>query len=64
LNKTVGDLGLKKVNSKVNDNGYLADPVWMDYYEVDLQPGNNTIIIETPVKTSNSLYLGGFRLSY
>ena len=64
LNKTIGDLGLENVNSKVNDGGYLADPVWMDYYEVDLQPGNNTIIIETPVKTSYSLYLGGFRLSY
>lgn len=64
LNKTVGDLGLQSVDSKVDDNGTLADPVWMDYYKVELEPGTNTIVVNFPTKTQYSLYIGGFRISY
>lgn len=63
-NKTIGDLGLKNVESQLNDNGALADPMWLEYIDVDLAPGMNSIIIETPTKTQYSMYVGGFRLSY
>lgn len=64
INKNVGDLGLKNVESQVNDGGLLADPVWMEYLEIDVKPGDNEIVIEAPVKTDYSLYIGGFRISY
>lgn len=64
LDKTVGDLGLKNVKSQVSDSGELADPVWMDYLEISLKTGDNEIVVEVPAKTSYSLYLGGFRLTY
>ena len=64
-NKTLADLGLKDVASKVAEGGsFLADPVWMDYYKVALKPGVNDIEINFPEDSQYSLYIGGFRLSY
>ena len=63
--KTLADLGLKNVASKVaEDDSFLADPVWMDYYKVVLKPGVNDIVINFPEVSQYSLYIGGFRLSY
>ena len=63
-NKNIGDIGLQNVESQLDDGGKLADPMWLEYYEVELQPGMNSIVIEAPTATKYSMYIGGFRLSY
>ena len=64
-NKNIGDLGLKNVPSQLEDNGALADPMWLEYCEFQLTPNaTNTIVIECPTKTQYSMYIGGFRLSH
>lgn len=65
LGKTIVDLGLdgSKV-STADDNGALADPAWLDYCDVTLIPGHNTIIFEVPAKSGYSIYVGGLALAY
>lgn len=64
LDKTIGEMGLTNAASKVVDGGNaLANPVWIDYYNVTLKPGDNVIILETGDATMYSAYIGGLGLS-
>jgi hypothetical protein len=65
--KTLEQLGAKAVNSTMKDTGdnsSLADPIWFDYCTVDLQDGDNTIVITKPNAAGYSAYFGGFAVSF
>lgn len=62
LDYTMKDLGLKAVNSSLDDSGTIADPMYLDYCKVDIKSGLNTIVFETPEGSGYSLYIGGFQL--
>jgi len=65
LFKYLSNLGLKNVASNGKDgDSVLADPMWLDYYTINLKAGLNEIVINFPENSPHSLYIGGFRLSY
>ena len=63
-NLTMKDIGLEEQASKVSDNGYLADAMWLNYFKISLAQGENTIVFETANLVGHNVYIGGFQLAY
>ena len=64
LDKSIKDIGLLDVESHIADNGALADPMWLNYYNINLASGTNTVVFETPASPGYSIYIGGFRVTF
>lgn len=64
-NKTIEDLGVNAANvSAIDDDGKLADAVWVDYCTFQIGAGENTITFEVANADGAEIYIGGFALSY
>ena len=64
LDKTISNIGLQNVKaSTLSDGSALVDPMWLDYYKINLVSGENTIEFAVPNETSYDVYIGGFGLS-
>ena len=61
LDKTIEELGVTGVESDITaDGSKLAVPQWFDYCDVQIQSGNNTIVIKKPNTAGYSAYFAGF----